>query len=437
MNLEPIKQFRQEIYENLGKGKDAVFELMDAVLLSRSVSSFAELSLSPVFRRKWSSLYEGLEDSRPKQRKTIESLIKQIPKQSRIILAGDHTAWDRLEAKTLKDRTFEHSRKVVSGKPVTLGHGYSTIAWIPEEKGSWAMPLCHQRITSHENPLSRAAFQLKQICRHLEQRPLSLWDSEYGCAKFVQQTADIEADKIMRLRPNLCLWTAPPPYGGKGRPKKHGDKFKLSDPQTWTTPTETLEIDDPVWGKIEVKRWTQLHFRQSATTEMEIIRIQRIGQSPSLSSPKPIWLACLLQQSLPLDQYWPLYQKRFAVDHWNRFAKQRLHWTLPQFTRLHQCQRWSDLMPLLTWQLWLAREIVQDSPLPWQKKSHSSAYLTPGRVAQSIGAVLAVIGSPALAPKLRGKSPGWPQGKKRAPKLRYPVVKKRFSPKKNGSNKAT
>jgi hypothetical protein len=94
-------------------------------------------------------------------------------------------------------------------------------------------------------------------------------------------------------------------------------------------------------------------------------------------------------------------------------------------------------MPLLTWQLWLAREIVQDSPLPWQKKSHFFAYLTPGRVAQSIGAVLAVIGSPALAPKPRGKSPGWPQGKKRTPKLRYPVVKKRFSPKKKGSNKAT
>ena len=202
---------------------------MDAVLLSRSISSFAELFLSPVFRRKWSSLYEGLEDNRPKQRKQRELLIKQIPKQSRVILAGEHTAWDRLEAEMLKDRTFEHGQKVLSSKPVTLGHGYGTLAWIPEEIGSWAMPLCHQRITSHENPLSRAAFQLKQICRHLEQRPLSLWDSEYGCAKLLQQTADIEADKIMRLRPNLCLWTALPPYGGKGRPKKHGDKFKLSD----------------------------------------------------------------------------------------------------------------------------------------------------------------------------------------------------------------
>lgn len=41
---------------------------------------------------------------------------------------------------TLKDRTYEHEAKVISGKPITLGHGYSTLAWIPEEKGSWALP---------------------------------------------------------------------------------------------------------------------------------------------------------------------------------------------------------------------------------------------------------------------------------------------------------
>ncbi|ELS34849.1 hypothetical protein Pse7429DRAFT_0038 [Pseudanabaena biceps PCC 7429] len=32
-----------------------------------------------------------------------------------------------------------------------------------------------------------------------------------------------------------------------------------------------------------------------------------------------------------LVQIWRLYLRRFAIDHWNRFAKQRLHWTLPHF----------------------------------------------------------------------------------------------------------
>jgi hypothetical protein len=29
-----------------------------------------------------------------------------------------------------------------------------------------------------------------------------------------------------------------------------------------------------------------------------------------------------------------------------------------------QCERWSDLMPLMSWQLWLARDLVADNPLP-------------------------------------------------------------------------
>ena len=47
------------------------------------------------------------------------------------------------------------------------------------------------------------------------------------------------------LRGNLCLWKAPPPYSGKRRPSIHGKKFKLNVLNTWITPAETLEFDDP------------------------------------------------------------------------------------------------------------------------------------------------------------------------------------------------
>ena len=421
-----LQQFRQEAYQLLGKAKDATFELMDAVLLTRSVYSFAELSLSPVFRRQWSSLYEALSDCRPKRHKLRKLYLKQVPKNERVILGGDHTPWPRLEAETLKDRTFEHGARVISGKPITLGHGYSTIAWIPEEKGSWALPLCHERITSFETPVKRAAWQLRQITRELGVRPLSFWDSEYGCASFVNQTADIEADLVMRLRPNRCLWGVPPAYKGKGRPKRHGAKFKLSDPTSWGIPVESIEIDDQTWGKVQIQRWRQLHFKGAADQEMEIILIQRQGTALSKKAAKPIWLAWYGVEMPPVEQLWHQYLRRFALEHWNRFAKQRLHWTLPKLGTPEQGQRWSDLMPLMTWQLWLAREIVTDNPLPWQKPQ-PAAQLTPGRVAQAFGGVLAAIGTPAREPKPRGKSLGWSKGKKRTKRTRYPVVKKGFS----------
>lgn len=91
-------------------------------------------------------------------------------------------------------------------------------------------------------------------------------------------------------------------------------------------------------------------------------------------------------------------------------------------------------MPMITWELWLARDLVYDRPLPWQK---SIDKLTPGRVAQSMGGVLAVIGTPANPPKPRGKSPGWKTGQIRQRRIRYPIVKKRTSlPRKQTSKPA-
>ncbi len=41
-----------------------------------------------------------------------------------------------------------------------------------------------------------------------------------------------------------------------------------------------------------------------------------------------------------------------------------------------------------------------------------------------MGGVLGAIGTPAVAPKPRGKSPGWTTGKPRVRRIRYPIVKK-------------
>ncbi len=422
-SAQKLQQFRSKAYQLLGRAKDATFDLMDAVLVTRHIYSFAELSLSPVFRRKWSSLYEALDDCRPNRHKLMKLYLKEIPTTQRPIIAGDHTPWARTEAPTLKDRTYEHGAKVISGKPITLGHGYSTLAWIPEDKGSWALPLRHERITSFETPICKGAFQLRQVCQHIPERPISLWDSEYGCAKFVKLTADINADKLMRLRPNRCVFGVPGAYPGKGRPKKHGHKMKLSDPTTWGVPVESIEIDDPTWGRVEIKRWSQFHFYDSADHPMEIILIQRQGKGLSKKAAKPMWLAWIGLEELSLEALWQHYLRRFAIEHWNRFLKQRLHWTKAKLGSPEKGQRWSDLMTIATWQLWLAREIIVDSPLPWQKPQPKEK-LTPGRVAQSFNGLLVAIGTPAKSPKPRGKSPGWQKGKSRTKKTRFPIVKK-------------
>lgn len=61
MELDRLKTFRQAAYQHLGKAHDATFELTDAVLLTRTAYSLADLSLPLVFRRRWSSIYEAIE----------------------------------------------------------------------------------------------------------------------------------------------------------------------------------------------------------------------------------------------------------------------------------------------------------------------------------------------------------------------------------------
>jgi hypothetical protein len=231
MSLAKLQVFRQRAYACLGQAHDALFELMDAILLTPKAASLAQLSLSPVFRRQWPSVYAALRDGKPNRQALMQLYLREIAQTTGVILAGDHTAWPRPYARTLRERTYEHQVGAgIGGKPVTVGQGYSTIAWIAEDEGSWALPLLHERINSEQSVLGKAADQLRQVCEHLKVRPLSLWDAEYGCAPFVVATAEIEADKLMRLRSNLCLWTAPTAYSGRGRPRTHGCKFKLNDP---------------------------------------------------------------------------------------------------------------------------------------------------------------------------------------------------------------
>jgi hypothetical protein len=423
VHLNTLKTFRQTVYESgLGNARDALFELGDAVLLAPAVQSFAEFSLQPSFRRRWPMLYEALQDGVIYRDSLLDLYRLQIPRTERPLLAGDHTAWSRLHARTLRERTVEHQPNAIpNAKPITVGQGYSTIVWLPETAGSWALPCLHERIAPTENPIGKVVVQLRQVCQRLPQRPIALFDAEYGCAPFLKQSADIACDKIVRLRRNLCLRGAPPPYAGKGRPSVHGGKFKLSEPTTWDEPTEVLTLTDPELGPVRLSLWPAKHFTKAPTLPFPVVRLERLQAKGTRRDPKDLWMSWFGTTPPPLSTWWRSYLRRFGVDHWYRFTKQSLHWTLPQLKTPEQSERWSDLMPVLTWELWLARQVVVDKPLPWQK---AQTQLTPGRVRQSFGGILAQIGTPTRVAKPRGKSKGWPKGKARQRATRYPIVKK-------------
>ena len=201
----------------------------------------------------------------------------------------------------------------------------------------------------------------------------------------------------------------------------HGAKFKLSDATTWDEPGEILAVTDDHLGPVRISVWRAKHFVKAPSHPFPVVRIERLAAKGTRRDPKDLWLGWLGNAPPPLSDWWRSYLRRYGIDHWYRFAKQSLHWTLPHLKTPEQSERWSDLMPLLTWELWLARQVVADKPLPWQK---AQTLLTPGRVRQNFGSVLAQIGTPARTPKPRGKSTGWLKGKVRRHAERHPIVKK-------------
>ena len=256
-------------------------------------------------------------------------------------------------------------------------------------------------------------------------RAISLWDAEYGCAPFLLATADIPTDKVIRLRPNLNLAGPPGPYKGRGRHPVHGDKFKFKDPATWREPDHNLEMEDADLGKIQVKIWKNLHLRKAAKCPLIVARLERLESKGTRRLPKVIWVAWIGEEPPEPLTWWQRYMRRYTVDHWYRFAKRRLYWTMPMFSTPEQGERWSDLMPLITWQLWLARPLGIDKPLPWQK---NQTEMTPGRVCQGMSDIFAEIGTPSRMPKPRGNAPGWSKGRPRARRKRFDVEKRHTSP---------
>ena len=65
-----LAAFRQELYADFGNGRDALFDACDALfdacdalLTETQARSFVELSLSPLFTRRWPSLYQAVQNA--------------------------------------------------------------------------------------------------------------------------------------------------------------------------------------------------------------------------------------------------------------------------------------------------------------------------------------------------------------------------------------
>jgi hypothetical protein len=432
-NINKLIEFRQAVYEHgMAARRDALFNLLDALICEGRVSSFAMLSQSEQFQRKWPSLYGAVEDGEIDSQWLRTFLARQVPQQGLCIFPLDGSPWPRPRSRVLPDRQYVYQASSdVNGGTVTVGYPYSLLEWCVEPHSSWCLPIDPRRVSSAQTAQELGAEQIQALaearsdCR--EALDVVVADGKYGNAGFLRQVKGLRSGTVARLRCDRVLYGPPPqrtPHQ-KGRPRVHGVRFAFKEPETWGTPIEVIKLEDEHWGQVHLERWGGLHEKKGVDVPYDVVRacvhLEREDPPPAL------WLAWLPPIQIPsamavtVEVIWRAYIARWPVEAGIHFRKETLGWTLPRFQTQEAGDRWTEITALACWMIFLARQLVADAPFPWQKPQ---SRLTPQRVQQSIHPIFALIGSPARPPKVRGIGSGWPKGRKRTPKSRFAVVKK-------------
>ena len=438
----PLARFRAELYQSLALRRDALADLLDAVLTGERITSLVRCSLSPCFQRRWPSLFDALSDGRLDPDALTCLWMRTLPSPPpgrRLLWAIDGSTWPRPEARTSPERTC--CRYVTAGIPesgILPGWEYQWLVALPDATGSWVLPLQLQRRTRQAGTATQLAIaQLQRVlaAHPPPARPVVVLDSHYDVPALA--AAVPEVDFLARLAVNRVFYQAPPPppaLGRWGRPRVHGPRFRCADPATHPNPDQRQVLTDPEYGSVVLERWDQLHRVQTPSQDLTLIRV-RVAHLPRRTEPpQPLWLVWC-GQALPVDlrQLWHWYQRRFGVEHAFRFLKQDLGWTVPRVRAPQTADRWSWLLACVLWQLWLARPVVAEVRLPWEHAPRQGRPLSPGRVRRGMAALLLTLGSRAPPPRVRGKASGRQAGQRPGRAPRFPVERRVTAPRQFGA----
>lgn len=427
----PLARFRAALYQTaLGARRDALFELLDAVLTTPHVGSLVQLSLAPVFRRRWASTTDALADGTlavDALRRLFVQTLPTPPPDQRPLWAIDGSIWPRPDATTSPERTW--GRFVTGGTPESGIIGaweYQWLVALPEPSGSWLLPLeVARREPAAGTPTQLALQQVRAVLTSAPApapRPVVVLDSQYDLATL--GGAGLAVDWLGRLACHRRFYRAPPSYRGTGRPRTHGPVFRLKDPATQGEPVSRHTWPDPDYGTVTITAWSRLHTQPAPTVDLTVLRVEVAHLPRRATPPAPLWLAWH-GAALPADRrvVWRWYQRRFAIEHGFRFLKQTLGWTAIRPRAPAAADRWSWLLAAGLWQLWLARLVVADARVPWER-AVAPARLSPGRVRRAFGGLLLGLGSPARSPRPRGKAPGRRVGQCPGRAPRFPVQRR-------------
>ena len=435
-------------------------DLIDALGSMPEANTVVEYSLSPLFRRSYSTIFKAIDESKLKEKLLAEQIVPYLPRPRQWpfwLLMVDVTPNPRPYANTLEDRGMVYQPEVVKGKlPVTIGHEYSTVAvGLEKEAGltsSWLVPQLTQRVESRADKEMVGAEQIERLLQDNRfpfgrDLTVEVGDTSYSKPAYLHSHRKFpNLVTIARVRSNRVFHHQYVPteeearHPNRGHPTWYGERFSLSDPQSWSEPDES----ETLWetsrrGKryrIEIRAWhnmlmpgvykpQRLPMNEYPFTLVQIVRYDQEGKQ---AFKHPLWLLVMGQRrhELSLLHIYQSYKQRFNLEHFFRFGKQKLCLADFQTPEVAREETWWQLVHIAYAQLWMARHLAFSLPRPWERNLPvmRQRLISPSLVQRDFARIIRQLGTPAQPPKHRGYSPGRRPGTQFPKRPRQKVVVK-------------
>ncbi len=455
-----LKQFRQEVYQNLDNRADTLMDLLDAIGSVPNASSVVEYCLAACFPRSYSTIFKAIDEMRLEELWLPHRLAPYLPRPQVWpfhLLLVDATSAPRPYAHTLADRGMVYQPEVVKGKlPVTIGHQYSTVALgLEPEAGitsSWVLPLLNRRVATDEDKEMVGAEQIERLLKD-ETLPfgreltVECGDSSYSKPEYLYAHRQFpNLVSAVRVKGNRVFYRPYVPTPEEltnpraGHPTWYGERFALLESETWGEPDETMtQWETSRRGKryrVEIQAWHNLLMQGKNSPKrlpmhehpFTLVRIVRYDEEGNPAFKRPLWLIVMGERrhELTLEHIYQAYGSRFNLEHFFRFGKQKLLMVNFQTPEVEREENWWLLTHIAYAQLWMARHVAQALPRPWERNlpAMRQGLLSPTLVQRDFARIICQLGTPAQPPKPRGISPGRRTGMKLPKRPRQPVVVK-------------
>src|SRR5207253_6933720 len=172
---------------------------------------------------------------------------------------------------------------------------YQWLVATPDVAGSWVLPLDVQRRGLTAKSATQVALDQIATVRAAQgagaRRPVVTLDSGYDLETLAH--ASVDADLLVRLAKHRVVYHAAERHPGRGRPRLHGEAFRLADEDSHGQPLHTTRLIHAAYGEVRIDAWTELHVAGAPDAPFSVVRVQVERLRDKQLPPRPLWLAWL------------------------------------------------------------------------------------------------------------------------------------------------